>query len=151
MILYPELKGKELRIERTILVINNNSIPVNISIESSAEIAKIIQINDKNFVLQPGETKNASFTIVLTKTGDYSGNLNVYFSKIGETGGVALASNIILHVSGDNNSTSILDNKIVLVFALSSIILIIVLVFLIWIIKKKSGKTKAKRVKARNE
>ena len=154
VVLYPEIKGKELVIDRTILVINDNDFPLNISVEASQEITNIIEILDKNFVLQSGESKNASFRIVLNKAGDYNGKINVYFSKIGEAGGVALASQLIIYAKGDDavdsGNSKIFSNTLV-VLGLSTLLLIVVLAILVFIIKKKgkirNDKIKFKRVK----
>lgn len=102
-ILYPELtKDRALVIDRTIGVINDNDVPVNIQIIPSEEYKDIINVIDNNFTLAAGETRDAKFTITLTKTGKYEGKLNVFFTPTEEgKSGVVIASNIIMYVKGE--------------------------------------------------
>ena len=179
VVLYPEINGKTT-IDRTIQVINDNDFPVNINISESDEYKGIIQVEDKGFTLQAGEQKDAKFKIVLTKTGNYDGNVIVYFKKEGDKQGVALASRIIIHATGkgqdgvyDNNSvkdsdvkgTSISGNSVkaslgkispvFIILGITTLICIIVLIYLIDIKSKMKNEgvlpTKTTKTKKNNE
>ena len=104
MILYPEVGIFGTTIEKSILVKNVNDIPINITLEVSDELKGIIQLTDKEFILQPGEEKKAQFKIILKKTGDYEGRITVLFKSNNEKEpGVALSSTIIIFADGEGS------------------------------------------------
>jgi flagellar basal body-associated protein FliL len=67
-------------LERTILVNNKNDIPVKINIKPNVEFAKFVNIIDKDFVLQPGESKKAEFILTIDRGGTLQGNILVSFA-----------------------------------------------------------------------
>lgn len=80
MVLRPEVpEGKTVVIEKTISVNNVNDFPIKIEITPDKYYAKIIEVLDNNFVLQPGDSKKAAFRITLKSGGTYSGKLLVSF------------------------------------------------------------------------
>lgn len=90
-------------IERTILVNNKNEIPVNIILTPSNGFDKFVDIKDKEFVLQPSESKKALFILTIDRGGRIEGNINVGFSPADPTikeNNVGLSSNIIILSEG---------------------------------------------------
>jgi hypothetical protein len=99
-------------IERSILVINDNNVSVNISMWAAGNLSSRIKLAQTNFVLKPGEQKKAGFTLSAgNKAGRDEGKINVQFKPMGlNESGVGLASQIILNVydkgklPGENNT-----------------------------------------------
>ena len=75
------------KFERSVLVINDNDIPVNINVTASGDLADDIKIIDKTFTLQPGEQKKARFTLEIKSAGTTTNRINVAFQAINKTGG----------------------------------------------------------------
>jgi len=113
VVLYPEVESGGTSIDRTILVINDNDVEVNVSLQA-AEGSSLIEIIDKNFVLQPGEQTEARFRINIKKAGDYEQKINVLFAPFSGNGaGIALSSTMIIHAKGasdDSDNTDNIDN-----------------------------------------
>ena len=172
MVLYPKVGFFGTTITKEILVQNINDQAINIRLEASENISKIIQIVDKEFTLQAGEEKNASFKIKLKKPGDYEGKITVFFEPPGGKGaGIALSSTIIIHATGNDatgneendtsnveendtsnqtngensNNSSGLSPIIFLVF--TPIVLAIVLIFLLIKLKKRKKRVRGDRRK----
>lgn len=90
-------------IERTILVNNKNEIPVKVTLTPTEEFEKFVEIIDKEFVLQPDESKKALFILTIDRGGTIKGNINVGFSPADPTikeNSVGLSSNIIILSNG---------------------------------------------------
>ncbi|MBS3079123.1 hypothetical protein J4218_03305 [Candidatus Pacearchaeota archaeon] len=147
-------------IEKSILVKNVNNESVKIEIFASGDLVKDIKILDSNFTLEPGEEKDARFTIKITKEGAFENKINVKFTSFTEGKGVALSSNVVVMVLKDNESISpdtndSLDNTdntdntgentikpigpLVLLLSITGIILLIFFVVLI-VYYSKAGK-----------
>jgi len=96
-------EGETTIIEKSILVNNVNNFPIEIKIEPAPEFEKIFDVIDNNFILQPQESKDARFLIMLTSGGSYETKLYVKFYSadpaIGDSP-VGLASNIIIFARG---------------------------------------------------
>lgn len=104
MILRPEvLPGEETVIERSIKVNNVNDVPVDIELEAQGDLINIVEILDKSFTLQPGETKHANFIITLQYGGHYEGKIAVKFTPSEGGQGVGLSSSIIILAEGPEN------------------------------------------------
>jgi len=108
MILYPEVGGLfATTIDKSILTKNVNDVPINIKLEADSKAAEFIKIIDKEFVLQPGEDKKATFEIKVRKEGRYEGKINVFFTPLESNNsskpGVALSSTIIVIASKADN------------------------------------------------
>ena len=83
-------------IEKSIRVINDNEVSLEISVSSSGDLAEDIDILDKNFVLLPGEEKKAEFTIKVKDEGTKEGKVDVQFSPVDGENGVGLSSTVIV-------------------------------------------------------
>lgn len=110
MILYPEVGFLGTTLEESVIVNNVNSVPVNVTLETSKNFT-IANIIDKSFILEPHSTKEAQFQLKIRKEGNYSGTINVFFRPVdGNGAGVVLSSTIIVHAVkkgffDSNNST----------------------------------------------
>ncbi|MFH1710720.1 MAG: hypothetical protein ABH840_00240 [Nanoarchaeota archaeon] len=172
VVLYPEVGYFGTTIDRAILVINDNDVEVNVKLQA-AENSTLIDIIDEEFVLQPGEQKEAKFEINLEDVGDYEQRVNVFFSPISGTGaGVALSSTIIIHAKGsgsgsdnpdvnDDDSDPGVDltgyaislgdfvsegnNKGLIIVSVSTLVLLAVLIVLLVLSKKKKTAKDVKR------
>lgn len=180
MILYPEISGgKTATIEKTILVKNVNDVSINIKLETDENSTKFIKIIDKEFSLNPGEEKRADFKVEVNKEGRYEGKINVFFTPSeGKDPGVVLSSTVIVIAGGGgsqadaaentgaNNETDSITKKavdsngnktitpILLIMSFSSIILIVVLIFLSKSLKKPAvsiRENKKEKIKKINE
>lgn len=89
-------------IEKSILVKNMNNVSVNIAITASGDLKDYITIKDNNFTLDPGEEKNAAFSIKVTKTGTTESKINVQFTPVDGKNGAGLSSNIMVIASGES-------------------------------------------------
>jgi len=86
-------------IDREILVQNVNNESVKVTLEPKDDFETIVNILDKEFVLQPNEEKKARYQITVTQPGIYNGQVVVLFEAMqGKSPGVALPSTIILKV-----------------------------------------------------
>ena len=86
-------------IDREILVQNVNNESVKITLEPKDDFETVVNILDKEFVLQPNEEKKARCQITVTQPGIYNGQVVVLFEAMqGKSPGVALPSSIILKV-----------------------------------------------------
>lgn len=168
MILYPELNGGSIVIDRTILVRNVNDVVINVTLEADSNAKKFIDVVDKTFSLQPGEEKKARITIKIDEEGRYEGKVLVSFAPSQKDGpGIVLSSTIIVITEGnrisENNEEASSEEELgenistkkelaageekaldpkVMVIGGSSILLIVILAFLIGAMKKKSLKQK---------
>jgi hypothetical protein len=102
------------QIKRSIRVINDNDVSVEINLFASGDLKDDIEIIDNNFILQPGEEKRAYFTIDVKKSGTTESNINVKF--IPEQGnGAGISSTIIIIAKGgiiDGNIDDVNDADI---------------------------------------
>ncbi|MBI2629790.1 hypothetical protein HYW76_01685 [Candidatus Pacearchaeota archaeon] len=153
MVLYPEV-GTTLY--KTILVKNMNDVSVNITLTVDEEIREVVEAIDNEFILLPGEERNAQIKINARKAGDYSGKVRVFF-KADKGAGVGLASEIIIRAgsgvpnNSQNDSSDITGDNIITsddekssnitIFAIiSTIVLFVLLLVLITLKKNKEGK-----------
>ncbi|MEM3113233.1 MAG: hypothetical protein QXI33_02300 [Candidatus Pacearchaeota archaeon] len=126
MVLYPKV-GETL--EKSIKVINDNDVPLNITLFTGGNNSEKIQIYDKNFILEAGETKDAKFSIKATSPGKFENKIFVQFSPLNENEtGVGLTSQIILFVKENEQNKE--KDKILIGLLGFSILLLIVLVSL---------------------
>jgi hypothetical protein len=164
MVLYPEVNGwTTTTIEKTILVKNVNDISLNMSLKVDDTTPKgLLEVIDKEFVLAPGEEKKAQFKVYAKKEGTFEGKINVFFKPTeGKESGVVLPSTIIVIAKKnqdyqdngeDNNSTSSNNTLIsrltggvvgngnstsMIVLTLSTVILGVVLIGLLFVMKRK--------------
>jgi len=83
-------------IEGFVDVANPNNVTLYAKITSRGDIADMIQLNETDFALNPGENKRINFTFATDVPGNYTGEL-VFRLSSGEKGtGAALASQVII-------------------------------------------------------
>ena len=91
-------------VKRTVGVINDNDVPINVTLTSSGDLKDDIEIIDNNFILEPGEEFKARFGLTAPdKPGTYTGRVNVLFAPLEGGNSVGLSSVITLNVIGDEN------------------------------------------------
>lgn len=95
-----EIKDEPITLERTVLVNNVNDEPVKIDLEAGGDIIDLTEIVDKEFTLQPDESKDARFKVTLRQPGTYQGKIYVRFSPLEKGTGVGLTSALIISVTG---------------------------------------------------
>lgn len=84
-------------VEKSILIINKNEVPVNISLEVKGDLKEDIQLSENNFKLQAGEEKIVDFTIFINQSGESESEILVsYTPSDGIGNGVSLSSTIIV-------------------------------------------------------
>ena len=117
-------EGKEVTLDRELIVINKNNFRVNITLEPSREIKDIVELLDTSFPLEANQEKNARFKIIVKDNNEHSGKTNVYF-KPNEGNGVVLASKLIIlgdkvegnteennNITDDNTIDNTIDNTV---------------------------------------
>jgi len=115
MILYPQvIPGEPTLLEKSIAVYNINQIDVKVDLKPSDELLPYVTISDNSFVLKPGESKDAKFTINISQPGRYEGKILISFLPNDElnASGVGLASSIIVIAKQKNiteNSNNLTD------------------------------------------
>lgn len=166
MVLYPEVNGwTNTVIDKTILVNNVNNIPVNITLKLDSNASDFIELVEESFILEPGESKKAEITIKVKKEGTYEGRVNVFFKPVeGNEAGVVLSSTIIAIAKKDNgyeeeeeenteeentenpeeNTGQDNPSKLIKFWGISTLVLIIILLVLLYIWGKKRNKRKNK-------
>jgi len=145
MILNTEVGEK---IEKSIRVINDNDVSVNITLFPSGDLMNNTDIIDDSFILQPGEEKNARFTVYSNSVGRYETKVNVQFNPTYENeNGAGLSSQIILNVyaKGElpntaNNLRNSSENAGAYVLGGLALVLVIVAITLLYISRKKRVK-----------
>lgn len=104
MVLYPEVSdGQSVTIQRSILVKNNNDLPVIIHLDPDPLLKRITTVLDNDFTLDPGAQKEAQFVITLNSGGNYEGRMLVKFSPsdpASKETPVGLTSTIIINAEG---------------------------------------------------
>ena len=90
------------KIERYVLVINDNNVSVGIKLTASGDLKDYIKIKDTEFTLAPGEEKKAYFTIEVGKEGKTESKINVQFTPVDGKNGVGLSSTITVIANGEN-------------------------------------------------
>jgi len=146
-------------VERSILVINSNAVPVTIEMFASGDLADNVVLRDDGFVLQPGEEKKAYFTIVADEEGTSETKINVKFNA-NEESGIGFSSNVILIASGETVDGSFEElgyeddgeggddsegMSTPMILFISTIVLIVILVVLIVYASRKKGKKVGRR------
>ena len=108
MILRPEV-GET--IDRTIRVINDNIISVDIEVTGSGDLEDKITIVDDKFTLAPGEEKDARFKIKVNKAGDFDNRINVKFAPVdgSNAAGISAIVRIITKDNENKKSNNIFD------------------------------------------
>lgn len=159
MVLYPELENGKAVIERSVRIINDNDVAVNVTLESDENLREYVEIIDKSFILEAGEEKDAKFILTFKKEGDYDGRINVFFRGVEDKNGVALSSIIKAFVKGEGYYEEEMENEenvpitgnaidipkvngATAFMIITTIMLVLVLIFLIWVSKKKKSKKK---------
>jgi hypothetical protein len=169
MILYPEVNGwTNTVVEKSILVKNVNDVPINITLVRDENATKFIDLIDETFILEPGEERKAMFDVKVRKEGKYEGSINVFFRPVeGKEPGVVLSSTIIaiakkqsdyeepVDEENDANETTtgdvVNDGNTVKVpnwikgWGISTTILIIALLILLYIWGKKRNQSKLRK------
>lgn len=90
--------GEEAR--RNLLIQNINDDSLTIKIIPTGDLAGNVEIEENDFILQPGEEKKVYFTIKSLEPGTTETKLNVMF-KPQQGSGVGLAANVIVIATGD--------------------------------------------------
>jgi len=153
-------------LDKAIRVINDNDVALNIELSASGDLKDDIEIIDESFILQPGEEKNARFTITANEPGTFFSRVNVQFTPEQGGNGVGLASVITTIISGETknkisqfdieNSFKFSSKKTQLTAILLSISALMFLVFLIALFyylkkdiskKEKDKKKNAEKIK----
>ena len=145
-------------ISRTIRVINDNDVAVNITLFASGDLEEDITIIDKSFILQPNTEKNAQFKVEITKEG--ISKINVRFTPLTDAPGVGLSAQLTVKTNGEggdatdesitgevtvdsgegdeNDNPNKIRNTFLVIMGVLTIILIIILIVLLSSAKSKN-------------
>lgn len=92
---------------RSIVIENVNGVPLTINLSASGDLKDNLILEEPYFILNPGESKEAEFTIFANESGTTETKINVYFIPA-EGSGVGLSATIIV-VARDSDSDSRLE------------------------------------------
>lgn len=146
------------KIERSVRVINDNNVSLNINVFSSGNLSSNVEVFDKDFNLEPGAEKNARFSIYSDDPGSYDTKIHIQFKPNNENeSGVGLTSTVILNVyekgtlpeeknsiyldpSYSGNSLGINGLSSNYILGIIAVILVLIVIFLVYYSKKKKGR-----------
>ncbi len=98
------------KLEKYVEVININDVDIDIELSASGDLADYIEIEDNKFSLEPGEEKNAYFTIDVRKSGTTESKINVKFIPKDGKNVVGLSSVVTVIAEGEDlEDKNILD------------------------------------------
>ncbi len=97
-------------IEKFVLVKNVNNVAVTIDLFATGDLAASTIIKDTHFTLQPGEQKNAYFTIRAPNEGTTETRVNVQF-KPTKGASVGLSSTVVVIAKANTNSDNNNNNQ----------------------------------------
>jgi hypothetical protein len=126
------------KIERSIRVINDNNVTINVSLSVSGDLQEDIEIIDSEFVLTSGDEKNAKFNIQTQKEGRLESRVNVQFTPEEGGNGVGLAAVVISNVKKNTSEKNEDKNNWKIYLGISGVLLIILIVLMFY--SKKRGK-----------
>jgi len=157
-------------LDRTIRVINDNSVDLNITLFASGDLADDVELIDENFILKAGEEKKARFLLKAEKAGTYTTKINVKFAPLEEgENGVGLSATIITKIykdgelpevndedsnadnvgdenliTGDSIKDSKESNGLLVFLGISTVVWAVILVILLYYLNSKENKKKNK-------
>jgi hypothetical protein len=133
--------------------------------------SEFIELIDKSFILEAGESRKAQIEVKVKKEGKYEGRVNVFFSPVeGKDAGVVLSSTIVVIAKKDtgyeeeeeepieeeqadlpveNPEAVNGPSKLVKIWGLSTLILLVILLVLLYIWGKKRNQSKKRRKKSK--
>ena len=102
VVLRPEVNSGDVVVIDRVLKINNvNDVDIKVTLTPDQILDSFSEIIDKEFVLKPGESKDAKFKLSLKNSGAYTGKIYVRFSELeGKNPGVVLSSTVTIVASG---------------------------------------------------
>ena len=102
VVLRPEVNNGDVVVIDRVLKINNvNDVDIKVTLTPDQILDSFSEIIDKEFVLKPGESKDAKFKLNLKNSGTYTGHIYVRFSELeGKNPGVVLSSTVTIVASG---------------------------------------------------
>lgn len=104
MVLYKNVTPDQpLVFDNYVGVINRNDFPVKIKAEPIGDLQGIVKINQSEFVLEAGESKDIHYTVTITEPKVYRGDVIVKFNKLDENLGAGLAQTLIILVAGQGD------------------------------------------------
>jgi len=148
-------------IGRYVTIINDNDEPLNITLFVSGDLKDELKLEETNFILEPNTEKKANFIYKAKKAGTYDTKINVQFAPLNAKNGVGLSSTVIIKVYGrgdlpDNTNTNTDENSTgsvsvkpnsnnnnrtkfnpIYLFGISTIILLVVFLGLLYFIYSK--------------
>ncbi|MAG07483.1 hypothetical protein CMI46_01560 [Candidatus Pacearchaeota archaeon] len=140
-------------LDRTIRVINDNDISLNITLFAAGDLVDDIEIIDESFVLAVGEEKRARFKLEAKEIGNYESRINVQFAPVEGGSGVGLSATVITKIVGEGSipdGSDIDDDEeggsssSILILGMSSVLLVVVLGLLLYSAKTKPLKKVSK-------
>jgi len=92
-------------VDRTIRIINDNDIAINVTLTVTGDLENEIELIDDSFRLEAGEEKNARFIYEADTPGAFTSRINIQFSPAEEKGnGVGLSTEVIIKVLGEDET-----------------------------------------------
>lgn len=136
--------------ERYLSVENANDIPLTISLTVSGGLADNLVLKEKNFSLEPGESRKVYFTVEAKETTITETKINVMFTPPEGTGVGLTATVVVMPPNEENNDSESPDApkfkfSSTLLLLISSIIFLILFIALIAYSNKKRVKKRARR------
>ena len=172
-----QLDGKtEVVIDKTISTKNVNNVSINITLKLDDDAKKFIELIDEGYNLQPNEQRNARFQVKVKDEGTYEGKINVFFSPAeGKEAGVVIPSTIIVIAKGEDSDDADVNDDTndggvnvitggsiggsgnkksrteVIFLSISTLILFVILIFLIYYNQKRLKLKKKKDIEIKKD
>ncbi len=123
-------------IEKSIRVINDNDVALNISVFTGGNNSELIKIYDTDFILEPGQEKNAKFSIKGVSPGRYDTKIFIQFSSLNDKeAGVGLSSQVVLIVHEANNNN--INTMLIILLSLTGTLLVLLILLFYYSKNKK--------------
>ena len=133
MVLYKNISsGKILEFENSVIANNENEYDVNILITPTGNWTDRVTLQNKEFVLKEGESKEIFYTIKIDKEGYYSGDILVTFKDIETNTDISIAQDLAVIVNPVEK-----NSKNILLPITTGVAGILILLIIIKVIKKK--------------
>jgi len=107
MVLYKNITGNELEFQNSVIVNNVNDKDISISINPSGDWKDKMIIDEPEFVLEKGGTKEVFYTVTITEPGYYLGDVLVKFSEETSKTHISLAQELEVFVKDISQNSMI--------------------------------------------
>jgi len=97
--------GQTTTLDRTLKVINKNDVNVKVGLEIAGDFVGRMDLEETEFILNPGQEKNVRYLVRVNQPGTYQGKIRAGFAREdGEGAGVGTTYTLIVLAEGPGES-----------------------------------------------